>query len=244
MPTTNLYFNNFEMTGEQRLVDDLITESIKIHGMETLYMPRTLINDDKLFNEDVMSEFKNAYALEMYILSADGFEGQGDFLSKFGVQIRDEIKFTVSRRRFSEEIPDDCTTEALGRPVEGDLVYFPLTKKIYEVKFVEHEAIFYQMGSLQTYDLSCELFEYSHQEIDTGIAAIDKFETQLSGDMRLDAIKLEDSTVLLQENGFAVINEDYAIQGNDAQANNDYFDTASDDVITPEDNPFSLGSDF
>ena len=150
MPTTNLYFNNYAFSGEQNLIEDLITESIKIYGVECMYMPRTLVNEDLLFGEDRLSKFETAYPIEMYIKSVDGFEGEGDFLSKFNIQIRDEMVLTVSQRRFSEELQVSDTTDETARPVEGDLIYFPLNNKVFEVKFVEHESIFYQMGGLQT----------------------------------------------------------------------------------------------
>ena len=180
MSTTNFYFNTLGHYGEQNLIEDLIVESIKIYGIDCYYLPRTIVSEDLLFGEDTLSKFDNAYQLEMYIKSVNGFEGDGTFLSKFGLEIRDEMVLSVSQRRFGEEIPYDDTTKEAGRPVEGDLIYFPLNKKIYEIKFVEHEVVFYQMGKLQTYDLTCELFEYSSERIDTGIQAIDAIEDKYS----------------------------------------------------------------
>ena len=184
MPTTNLYFNNFSFSREQTLLEDLIIESIKIYGIEVYYMPRTLVSEDNLFGENAQSTFSDAIPLEMYIKSVDGFQGEGDFLSKFGLEIRDEMVLSVARRRFEEELPVDDTSpvneDGSGRPAEGDLIYFPLNGKIFEVKFVEHESVFYQMGTLQTYDLTLELFEYSHEVIDTGFTQIDRVEEELS----------------------------------------------------------------
>jgi len=180
MSTTNFYFNTLGHYGEQNLIEDLIVESIKIYGIDCYYMPRTIVNEDNLFGEDTLSKFEDAYPLEMYIKSVNGFEGDGTFLSKFGLEIRDEMVLSVAQRRFGEEISYDNTTKEAGRPVEGDLIFFPLNNKIYEVKFVEHEVVFYQMGKLQTYDLTCELFEYSSERIDTGIQAIDAIEDKYS----------------------------------------------------------------
>jgi hypothetical protein len=197
MPTTNFYFNNYDYFGEQSLVESLITESIKIYGIQVLYMPRTFENSDtSVFGEDRLSSFQNAFPIEMYIKSVDGFEGEGDFLSKFGLEIRDEMTLTVSRRRFSEELYADDTTpvdedEGSGRPSEGDLLYFPLNGKIFEVKFVEHESVFYQMGSLQTYDIKLELFEYSNEILSTGIAEIDQIGIDYSTDILDNQIALE-----------------------------------------------------
>lgn len=168
--TQNFYFNNFTNSMEQRLIEDLIIESIRIYGLDVWYMPRTLGALDDLLNEDDLSVFNSAYMVEMYVKNVEGFEGDGDFLSKFGLQIRDSMTLTISMRKFTEDVGayDDKI-----RPREGDLIYFPLNRKIFQVKHVEHEAIFYQMGALQTYDLRVELFEYSNEIFRTGIAEID-----------------------------------------------------------------------
>jgi hypothetical protein len=167
---TNFYFNNFTNSGEQNLIEDLIIESIRIYGHDVWYIPRTLGAKDELLNEDDLSTFDAAYTVEMYIKNVEGFEGDGDFLSKFGLQIRDSITFTIAMRKFNSEV--GLYNEEV-RPNEGDLIYFPLNNKIFEVQHVEHEAIFYQMGSLQTYDLRCELFEYSQERFNTGVLEID-----------------------------------------------------------------------
>lgn len=155
---------------EQRLIEDLIIESIRIYGLDVWYMPRTLGALDDLLNEDDLPVFNSAYMVEMYVKNVEGFEGDGDFLSKFGLQIRDSMTLTISMRKFTEDVGsyDDQI-----RPREGDLIYFPLNRKIFQVKHVEHESIFYQMGALQTYDLRVELFEYSNEVFRTGIAEID-----------------------------------------------------------------------
>ena len=242
MPTTNFYFNNFGNSGEQTLIEDLIIESIKIYGIECFYLPRTMVAEDTLFGEDVLSKFENAYPLEMYVKSTDGFEGDGDFLSKFGLEIRDEMVLTISQRRFGEEVELADTTESIGRPAEGDLIYFPLNGKTFEVKFVEHEAIFYQMGGLQTYDLRCELFEYSHQVIDTGIADIDVLEDTYSGDMRFFELLDEEGNAIVFENGDKAIQEGFRVETADVSANNEFFQTSSTDFIDfSEGNPFSEG---
>jgi hypothetical protein len=167
---TNFYFNNFTNSMEQNLIEDLIIESIRIHGHDVWYMPRTLGAKDELLNEDDLSIFNDAYMVEMYIKNVEGFEGEGDFLSKFGLQVRDSITFTIAIRKFNEEVA--LHNEEI-RPKEGDVIYFPLNNKMFEIQHVEHEAIFYQMGSLQTYDLRCELFEYSGERFETGQEEID-----------------------------------------------------------------------
>ena len=173
MPT-NEYFDNFYNRPEQTLIEDLIIESIKIYGHDVWYCPRTIIARDNVLNEDSLSEYNSSYQIEMYIKNVEGFEGEGDFLSRFNIQIRDEITFTVANRRYNEAIGD---YEQSIRPEEGDIIYFPLTEKIYVIKFAEHEApVFYQMGALQCYDLRCEQWEYSSEKLNTGIHAIDKWE--------------------------------------------------------------------
>ena len=173
---TNPHFQHFDATNEQYLIQDLIIESIKIYGHDVYYMPRSLVNEDTLFGEDTISAFNDAYAIEMYIKNVDGFEGEGDFMGRFGLEIRDQITFSVAQRTF-KNLQLDSTYD---RPKEGDIIYFPLTKKVFEIRFVEHEAVFYQTGALQTYDLVCELFQYEDQDIDTGIDDIDKIEREES----------------------------------------------------------------
>jgi len=169
---TNVFFNNFENSMEQTLIEDLVIESIRIYGHDVWFIPRTLVATDDLLNEDDLSEFTSAYFVEMYIKNVDGFEGEGDFLSKFGLQIRDEMTLTLARRVFELDVTQYTADE---RPNEGDLIYFPLTNKMFEITHVEHETTlgFYQLGSLQAYDLRVELFEYSNETFATGVPEID-----------------------------------------------------------------------
>ena len=170
---TNSYFRTFDAKNEQELLHSLVTESIQIYGHDVSYIPRTLINTDTILGEDSISEYKDAYSVEMFIKSVDGFEGEGDLISKFGLEVRDQIVFSLARKAW----------EGLDlgvRPKEGDLVYFPLTSKIFQIMFVEHETPFYQVGALPTFDLTCELFVYSDEKIDTGVDTIDVIEQKQS----------------------------------------------------------------
>jgi hypothetical protein len=167
---TNVFFNNYGASQEQYLIEDLIIESIKMYGQDVYYINRTLGAEDRILREDDLPTFDAAYQMEMYIKNIDGFEGDGDFLSKFGLEIRDEITFTLARRIFEQEV---TLNETKNNPYVGDLIYFPLNNKIFEIKFVEHESIFYQMGALQVYDIRCDLFEYSGEKFSTGITDID-----------------------------------------------------------------------
>ena len=170
---TNKFFRH-QVNSEQDLVEDLTVEAIQIYGHDVIYIPRTLVNRDFLFGEDTISNFQQGINLEMYIASADGFEGEGDFASKFGIQIKDTVEFVVSKKIFSQKLSHETT---INRPREGDLIYLPLSKGLFEIKFVEHENPFFQLNKLYTYSLSCELFQYSQEDIDTGWTDIDKIES-------------------------------------------------------------------
>lgn len=197
---TNFYFSNFTNSMEQTLIEDLMIESIRIYGNDLWYMPRTFGAIDDLLNEDDLPVFNDAYMIEMYIKNVDGFEGEGDFLSKFGLQIRDSITFTVAIRKFNQEIGN--YSEQV-RPNEGDLIYFPLNRKIFEVQHVEHESIFYQMGALQTYDLRCELFEYSNERFQTGNLEIDTL---------FDAYNTTSNTAIANVESVDLIGDNFTIE--------------------------------
>ena len=163
--------------GEQRLVQDLINEHLKIYGVEVTYIPRKFVNKATIIEEVTASKFDDNFAVEMYVNSYDGYSGAGDVLTKFGMSLRDEVELTVSKERFEEfiapflESSDDI--ELSSRPREGDLVFFPLGARLFEIKFVEHEDPFYQLGKNYVYKLKCELFEYEDEVIDTSIDLID-----------------------------------------------------------------------
>ena len=176
---TNHYFNHYGTnTPDQRLVESIVIESIKSFGIDVHYMPRTEVNTDSIFGEDRISKFEDARMVEVYIKSIDGFEGDGTFVSNFGLEVRDQITFTIARRRFI-----DLNFETGNRdkePLEGDLIFFPLSDSLFEIKHVQDTNVFYQMGGLQTFDLVCELFEYADEAIDTGIEELDKIEREES----------------------------------------------------------------
>ena len=168
---TNLFFNNFANQDEQNLINDLAYESIKIYGIDCGYMAFTEDDTDDILGE-ARKKYYGAFShIEMYVKNVEGFEGEGEFLSRFGLDIRDQITFTVAIRRFEQ------LESGKPRPAEGDLIYFPLNKKLFQVQFVEHESIFYPTGSLPVYDLRCELFVYNQQPIATGITEIDAIGT-------------------------------------------------------------------
>lgn len=150
-----------------------------MYGQDVYYIPRQLIAVDEILNEDY-SRFADAYVIEMYIETVDGFAGEGDLLSKFGVEIRDQATFVVSRRRWEQLVGVWNNQINNLRPNEGDLIYLPLSNSIFEIRFVEHEQPFYQLSNLPTYKLQCELFEYNQEEIETGIRDIDRIQERFS----------------------------------------------------------------
>jgi len=168
----NVYFSQ-AVQSEQHLYEDLIIESLKIFGQDAYYLPRKIINRDEIFGEDSSSKFNDAYMIETYIENPEGFEGEGDLFSKFGLEIRDEANFIISRRQWQKFIGTHYSDVTYPKPDEGDLIYLPLSNSFFEIKFVEEEQPFYQLSNLPVYKLSCALFEYNNEEIDTGIAAID-----------------------------------------------------------------------
>ena len=168
---TNLYFQNVTSHAQQELINSLTSEVIQIHGMNVFYIPRTIVKEDLLLGEDVLSKFSTAYEIEMYLKSTEGFGGEGDLVSKFGLDVRDEVIFTVHKDRF------ELSTDML-KPLEGDLLFLPMNKGLFEIKFVEHEQPFYQAGKNYSFDLTCELYQFSEEQLDTGIADIDNIEKE------------------------------------------------------------------
>ena len=176
MSVTNPYFTN-GTTNEQNLVEDLIIESLRIHGKEFYYIPRTLVAKDEILGEDRLSRFTKYYPIEMYIENVDAFDGAGAFIQRWGATIESTATLMVARKRWEELVGVNNDTIIPDRPNEGDLIYFPMTDGLFEIKFVEHQNPFYQLGRLYTYKLQVELFNYSSEEFDTGNEDIDAFES-------------------------------------------------------------------
>jgi hypothetical protein len=241
--STNFFFNNFQSSQEQLLIEDLVIESIKIYGLDCWYIPRVLVNKDNIYGEDSLSEFKKSYMVEMYVKNVEGFAGEGDFLSKFNVEIRDQITLTIARRTFENEVQSFQLD--YSRPREGDLIFLPLNNKVFQVKFVEHEPVFYQMGSLQMYDLKCELFEYSNERMNTGIKIIDQLENTYSDAMNAFAILTESGLEITMEEGYSLVNEEYNLEVQDVLSDNFDIQTESDEFLDfTEADPFSEGGRY
>lgn len=172
----NPYFYNYG--NEQNLVEDITIEIIKATGQDCLYVPRQYLNIDRLFGENPASSFTKTYTIEMYLQSYKGFEGT-DIISQFGIEIKDKVTLVFARKRFNEEVTVNDVT--ITRPREGDLIYFPASKSLFEINFVEHENPFYPLGKLYSYYITAELFTYSYEKINTNITALDNVSTTTKG---------------------------------------------------------------
>lgn len=174
---------------ENLLVEGLVAEAVNIHSVDFMYIPRQLVGKDDLLGEDRLSRFRDAYPIPMYLETTDGFQGQGAFASKFGLTMEQSATLTVARRSWNQAVGRFGKTVLPNRPAEGDLLYFPMTGGLFEIMFVDHQNPFYQLGQLYVYRLTVELFRYSSEQIDTGIEAIDQFETDKSTDVTLNPVE-------------------------------------------------------
>ena len=191
MPT-NVYFDTGTKP-EQHLYEDLMIEQLKIYGQDVFYIPRTLVKEDSLFGEDTLSKFDDAYQIEMYFENVEGYEGEKEIMSKFGLQMNEDVTFVVARRRFEQLVSHDSNLIVKTRPNEGDLVYFPKVSKIFEISFVDHDDPFYQVHNVPAFKLKCKTFEYGGEDLDTGVAEIDAIETANSLDQLVYQITMEQS---------------------------------------------------
>lgn len=232
----NVYFTQGTKS-EQYLLEDLIVESLQIYGQDVFYIPRVLVKQDPVLGEDVLSKFEAAYDIEMYFEDVDDFQGQGTFLQKFGIEIEKSATLVVARRRWEQLIGRHGVTRIPSRPAEGDLIYFPLTKKLFEIRFVEHEDPFYQIGKLYVFKLRIETYQYGSEKIDTGISEIDTIEDTYSYDQ--DMIRAEDGEFIEGEQS----DEEYSLESEadpltDISDNNRYDTEGTGLVDFDETNPF------
>ena len=244
MPT-NVYFDTGTRP-EQYLYEDLIIEQLRIYGQDVYYIPRKLAGTDSIWQEDISSSFESSYLIEMYMETIDGYEGEKELMSKFGLDIQDDATFVVSRRRWEQFVSIDNNIIESSRPNEGDLVYFPKANKLFEITFVDKDDPFYQVHNLPTYKLKCKTFEYGSEVMDTGITEIDSVEEDFSLDQLTHQMTLEDGTgSLLLENAVEdaeasyIILETYNIATIDKNSQNDDFELADDNILDfTESNPF------
>ena len=239
MPT-NFFINNFQSSQEQYLLENLIIESIRFYGEDMVYIPRKINNYDAVYGADDQSSYENAYQLELYIKSVDGFSGDGNFMSKFGIEIRDQVVFSVARRTFNEEVG---TFTSQVRPNEGDLIYFPLNQKCFQIKYVNKHEMFYQLGALQTWELTCELFEYSGEIMNTGIPEIDSLQKKYSINQYDWALKDQFGAFITDEDGNLIVLEGSGTSDIIINAENDLIQQESDQFVDfSAVDPFSEGT--
>jgi len=211
----NRYFSE-KVRSEMELYEDLVIESLKIYGQDLYYLPRDLVNEDTLLGDDPTSRFPQSHKIEMYIENVDGFDGEGDLFTRFGVEIRDEVTLVVAKRRFEAQVRRPDNDIVADRPVEGDLVYIPLTKKMFQIQHVEHEQPFYQIENLPVFKLRCTLFEYTGEDFDTGVDDIQAIEETMTYQYKVcvDAPKKATAT--------ASLDQGYVFDG---YVSNDYVET-------------------
>ena len=210
--STSVYFSRGTQS-EQWLYEDLLIEAIQIRGHEVFYLPRTLVNEDDLFGEDTLSKFSDAYSIEMWMENNEGFDGDKEILTRFGLEVRNEVTFVIARRRWEDTISSDDNLIINTRPNEGDLIWHPTIQQMYEISFVDHDDPFYQIKNLPVYKLYCRTYEYSSEVFDTDVSAIDAIEDtestdvyfyQISGEQSASTtynqnVALEDGYLLLDE---------------------------------------------
>ena len=246
--------NGIGNTNEKNLYEDLIIEGLKIYGHDVYYLPRTLVNRDLILGEDSLSKFDDSYLIEMYVETTEGLAGEQELISKFGLEIREETTFMLSKRRWTDAVDSYHTMIKEGRPNEGDIIYYPLMNKFFEISFVEDQEPFFQLGNLPVYKLRARTWEYSSEKLDTGVTDIDSAEDQYSLDQLAHQFMLEDGTGALQLENDSVsgdanyfINEEYNLQTQstyaqnldlDAQAGFNTEDTSDDILDFTERNPF------
>ena len=256
MPT-NVYFST-GTTSEQKLYEDLIIEQLKIYGQDVYYLPRKIANKDTIFGEDPASTFDDSYIIEMYVDNTDGYMGEQEIIKKFGLELRDDIKFTVSKLRWETLVSNNTDLQESSRPNEGDIVYFPTTKAFFEIQFVEHEQPFYQQSALPVYKLSCTKWEYSSETVSTGVSEIDTTATDISTDTMAFQFSLENETgaFVIESSIGAIdylINESFTMATQQPVDQGKAFETAAgtntsstaDDILDfSERNPFGEVDDY
>jgi hypothetical protein len=244
MATVNHYFQSGRTIGnsnEQTLYEDLIIESMRIYGFEAYYLPRKISNPDKILGEDPYNSYENAFPIEMYMENVTGYAGEDELVTKFGLDIRDSATFIVARRRWLETVGSTNTSVLSTRPAEGDIIYMPLTKSLFEIRKVDSQTPFFQVGKLFVYRMSCELLQYSSEVFDTGVDEIDSLFGQFTQSADKFEMVLENGDTLVSEaNSLTpIVNEDYIIDNNPGNADNDTFAAEADNILDfSERNPF------
>lgn len=243
MCATSTFFNNYARTLEQQTLEDLIVESIQIYGLDMVYLPRIQVTYDDLYGASEISVFRDALQIEMYVSSFEGFEGEGTFAAKFGIEIRDQVTFTIARRAFERHIGPAMN---FIRPREGDLIYYPLNNKVFKITYVQDKAVHYPLGFLPTFQVHCDLYEYSNEHFDTGIPEIDAIQVRFSTNIFDHAILTDEGAPLITcaeakygtgSIAKVIVQSDFVYEENAIPSDNDYLQEQADDIIdfTPDD---------
>ena len=218
---TNPYISQ-KNRSEQSLYEDLIIESFKFYGQDVYYLPREIVEKEDIFLDSIQSQFGDAYKVEVYIENAEGFDGEGDIFTKFGIEIRDQATFVIARRRW-RELVGDRLADAQFRPREGDVIYLPMSESLFQVMKVETETPFYQLSQLPTFRMQCELFEFSDEDFDTGIPDIDNIEVDGSFqyELQMPPFVEGDETYYLVGDDVQQVFDDYILNGEVTSWNSD-----------------------
>ena len=249
----NPYFNQ-AVRSEQNLYEDITIEALEIYGQSVYYLPRTIVNEDTIFGDDIPSSFGSAYKISMYIENIEGFEGEGDLFTRFGVEIRDEATFIVARRRWDRLVKRFDPDISVPRPKEGDLIFLPLSNKLFEIMHVEHEQPFYQLSNLPTYKMRCQLFEYNDEDLDTGVQEIDTIERDYAYTYKLELaadatyIKIGDTATQTLGDGTIMTGEVSKYSDSDnmlhlihvGASDGDYHEFVTSQTVTVNDSDFSI----
>jgi hypothetical protein len=243
--TTSRFFQNHQYTGEQRLYEALLDQCMQQYGIDVIYVKRNYVNINNVYGEDDQSSYTDTVMIAMYVKNVMGFSGDKDFMSKFaGLEIRDQVIFTVTQRMFKDgvgllPVPKGKIGTTTNRPREGDLIFFPLNKRCFQIKYVDQYSMFFQMGKLYAWDITCELFEYSNERFDTGIPDIDRMMT-VSINVLDYALKDGANNFILTENNDYLTTDAYTPDTIDTgQDNHDVNVEANGYVDWSEDNPFT-----
>jgi hypothetical protein len=238
----SVHFNFFDERSEQDLLAEMVAESISIYGHSCFYLPRIVVNRDELLTEPEFVTFDAAYPIDVYVKTTQQMGGEGALLAKFGVELRDELVVTIAMMTFKDEIT--ANYPELVRPREGDLLFVPMIGSLFTIKYVDKKAFFYQLGSLQAWDLSLELYEDSSARFQTGVAEVDSMYEPFTQDVYEAALAAETGH-LLQEPGDDWVLEWEDMDTRDDQSQNVEIEEAADELISWDDrDPFSTGGRY
>jgi len=238
----NAYFNNYFNSNEQDLVNNLIIEAIEMHGIDSQYLKRTAVDVDGIFGEPQYEQFNDAATVTVYVKNTTSFEGDGQFLQKFGLEIRDQITLTVALRSFNTDVG---TPLSLTRPREGDAFYVPILNAIYQIKFVETASVYFQFGDMQVYDLVCELLEFNNQVFATGNTTVDSLLTYADNLADQYFLVDESNNHIITSTGHNLISDTYNPKDFNPFAENEEIQKGSDAIIDWTDiDPFSEKGKF